>query len=319
MSDILSQEEIDALLKGMDDGDIGIDEFQDNGSVNIYDFNNQERIVRRRIPSLEMINERFSKLFRTSLFKFLHRSPEIFMSGIQVQKFSEYIYGLRVATNLNIVRLPPLRGRALIAIEPDLIFTAVDNLFGGGGQPYNTAEAREFTLTEIRVIQIFIDMIFNDLKEAWAPVMDLNFEHISSEINPNFANIAGSEEIVLVSTVNVELEGGRGDINIVMPYSMLEPIKALLDVIGNDNGEANTQWKLALRNGIMAAKVGMNSLLVEKNLSIRDVLHFKKGDVIPVDMPKTVLLKAEGIPVFTGKACTSDGHYAVQIIDKVRA
>jgi flagellar motor switch protein FliM len=320
MNDLLSQEEINALLQGMDDGDIEIeiDEFQDKGSAKNYDFNNQERIVRRRIPTLEMINERFSKYFRVSVFKFLRRSPEIFISGIQVQKFSEYIYGLRVATNLNIIRLAPLRGRALIVIDPDLIFTAVDNLFGGGGKIYNTAEAREFTLTETRVIQIFIDMIFNDLKEAWAPVMELNFEHVSSEINPHFANIVGAEDIVVVSTINVALEGGGGDINIVMPYSMIEPIRALLDVIEDDSDETDLQWKLALRNEIMGAKVTMNSLLVEKTLSIREVLHFKKGDVVPVEMLKTVLLKTEGVPIFTGKACTSDGHYAVQIIDKVR-
>ena len=322
MSDLLSQEEIDALLKGVDDGDfeIEIDEFQDKGGAKDYDFRSQERIVRRRIPTLEMINERFSKYLRTSLFKFLHRSPEIFISGIQIQKFSEYVHGLRVPTNLNIIRFSPLRGRALIVIEPNLIFTAVDNFFGGGGQFYNnTAEAREFTLTEMRVIQILIDMIFNDLKEAWEPVMALNFEYISSEINPHFASIVGTEDIVVISTVNIALEGGGGDINIVMPYSMIEPIRALLDAIGDDSDESDIQWKIALRKEILGAQVNMNSLLVEKNLSIREVLHLKKGDVIPIDMPKTVLLKVEGVPVFTGKSCTSEGYYAVQISDKVRA
>jgi len=320
MSDLLLQEEIDALLKGVDDGDfeIEIDEFKDKDSAKNYDFSSQERIVRRRIPTLEMINERFSKYLRNSLFKFLHRSPEIFISGIQIQKFSAYIRGLHVPTNLNIIRFSPLRGRALIVIEPNLIFTAVDNFFGGGGQFYNTAEAREFTLTEMRVIQILIDMIFNDLKEAWEPVMELNFEYISSEINPHFASIVGAEDIVVISTVNVALEGGGGDINIVMPYSMIEPIRALLDVIGDDSDETDIQWRVALRNEVLGAEVSVNSLLVEKNLSIREVLHLKKGDVIPVDIPKTVLLKVEGVPVFTGKACTSEGYYAVQIIDKVR-
>jgi flagellar motor switch protein FliM len=321
MSELLSQEEIDALLKGVDDGDfeIEIDDFKDKGVAKNYDFSSQERIVRRRIPTLEMINERFSKYLRTSLFKFLHRSPEIFISGIQVQKFSEYVHGLRVPTNLNIIRFSPLRGRALIVIEPNLIFTAVDNYFGGGGQFYNnTAEAREFTLTETRVIQILIDMIFNDLKQAWEPVMALNFEYMSSEINPHFANIVGAEDIVVISTINIALEGGGGDINIVMPYSMIEPIRALLDAIGDDSDETDIQWKVALRNEILGAKVSMNGLLVEKNLSIREILHFKKGDVIPVDMPKTVMLKVEGVPVFTGKACTSESYYAVQIIDKVR-
>ncbi|MGZ8163619.1 MAG: flagellar motor switch protein FliM [Methylobacter sp.] len=321
MSDLLLQEEIDALLKGVDDGDfeIEIDEFQDQGSAKNYDFSSQERIVRRRIPTLEMINERFSKYLRNSLFKFLHRSPEIFISDIQIQKFSEYIRGLCVPTNLNIIRFSPLRGRALIVIQPNLIFTAVDNFFGGGGQLSNTAEAREFTLTEMRVIQILIDMIFNDLKQAWEPVMELNFEYMSSEINPHFANIVGAEDIVVISTVNIALEGGGGDINIVMPYSMIEPIRALLDTIGDDSDETDIQWKLALRNEILEAEVSVNSPMVEKTLSIREVLHLKKGDVIPVDMPKTVLLKVEGVPVFTGKACASEGYYAVQIIDKVRA
>jgi flagellar motor switch protein FliM len=207
----------------------------------------------------------------------------------------------------------------LIVLEPNLIFTTVDNFFGGGGRFYNnTAEAREFTPTEMRVIQILIDMIFIDLKDAWEPVMELNFEYMSSEINPSFANIVGAEDIVVISTVNVALEGGGGDINIVMPYSMIEPIRALLDTIGDDSDETDFKWKLALRNEILGAEVIMNGLLVEKQLFIREILQLKKGDVIPVDMPKMAMIKVEGVPVFTGRACTSEGYYAVQIIDKVR-
>jgi flagellar motor switch protein FliM len=321
MSDLLSQDEINALLQGVDDGDIEteIDEFQDQGSAKNYDFSSQERIVRRRIPTLEMINERFSKSLRTSLFKFLHRSPEVFMSGIQIRKFSQYVDGLHVPANLNIIRFSPLRGRALIEIDPALIFTVVDNFFGGGGQFYsNTGEAREFTLTEMRIVHLLLDMMFKNLKEAWKPVMELNFEYMSSEINPSFASIVGAEDIVVISTVNIALESGGGDINIVMPYAMIEPIRALLDTIGDDTDESDLKWKLTLRNEVMGAKMNLNALLVEKQISIGEVLHFKKGDVIPIDVPKTVLVKAEGIPVFTGKACVSEGYYAVQIIDKVR-
>ena len=322
MSDLLSQEEIDALLKGVDDGNFEIeaDEFQDKSGAKNYDFSSQERIVRRRIPTLEMINERFSRYLRTSLLKFLHHAPEIFIADIQIQKFSEYIRGLQTPTNLNIIRFSPLRGRALIVIEPSLIFSAVDSFFGGGGHFYKSIEEREFTPTEMRVIQILIDMIFNDLKEAWEPVMALNFEYMSSEVNPYFANIVAAEDIVVVSTINIMLEGSGGSINIVMPYSMIEPIRALLDTIGddsNDSDETDSQWKLALRNEILGVEVNMYSPLVEKSISIREVLHLKKGDVIPIDMPKTVMLKVEGAPVFTGKACTSEGYYAVQIIDKI--
>lgn len=321
MSDLLSQDEINALLQGVDDGDIEteIDDFQDKGSAKSYDFSSQERIVRRRTPTLEMINERFSKSLRTSLFKFLHRSPEVFMSGIQIRKFSQYLDGLHVPANLNIIRFSPLRGRALIEIEPSLIFTVVDNFFGGGGQFYsNAGEAREFTLTEMRIVQILLDMMFKNLKEAWKPVMELNFEYMSSEINPSFASIVGPEDIVVISKVNIALESGGGDINIVMPYAMIEPIRALLDTIGDDSDESDIKWKRALRNEVMNAKMNLGALLAEKKITIKDVLYFKKGDVIPIEMPKTVLLKAEGIPVFTGKACVSEGFYAVQVIDKVK-
>jgi flagellar motor switch protein FliM len=330
MSDLLSQAEIDALLNGVSDGDIetedesdfyaeaGTEEFSEKGVVREYDFASQERIVRGRMPTLEMVNERFARFIRISLFNFLRRSAEIFISGIQVQKFSEYIQGLLVPTNLTIVRFNPLRGKALIVIDPRLVFTVVDNFFGGAGQFYNQTEGREFTPTEMRVVRIIIDMIFKDLKEAWKPVMELDFEYVSAEINPRFANIIGPGEIIVISTIHVELEGGGGDVNIAMPYAMLEPIRELLDAISSDSGEVDGGWQAALRGEVLRAEVSINSLLVEKNMTIRDVMRLKKGDVIPIDMPETVILKAEGIPVFEGKVGISDGNYAIQIIDKVK-
>jgi flagellar motor switch protein FliM len=323
MSDLLSQAEIDALLNGVDDGGfdsetiIDIDDFEDDGSIRVYDFSSQERIVRGRMPTLEMVNERFSRLFRISLFNFLRRSAEIFISGIQVQKFSEYIQGLLVPTNLSIVKFNPLRGRALIVMEPRLVFTVVDNFFGGNGQFYNQAEGKEFTPTEMRIISLIIEMIFKDLREAWKPVMELNFEYVSSEVNPRFANIVDPGEIVVISTIHVELEGGGGDINITMPYSMVEPIRDLLDAISGDSGDIDGSWQSALRNEVLRAPLKLNSLLVEKNMSLREVMRLKKGDVIPIDMPETVKLKAEGIPVFAAKVGISDGNYALQIVEKI--
>lgn len=333
MSDLLSQAEIDALLNGVSDGDIetDADEFEsefysepevsaleERGVVKEYDLTSQERIVRGRMPTLEMVNERFARFIRISLFHFLRRSAEIFISGIQVQKFSEFIQGLLVPTNLTVVKFHPLRGKALIVIEPRLVFTVVENFFGGGGQFYNQAEGREFTPTEMRVVRIIIDMIFKDLKEAWRPVMDMDFEYVSSEINPRFANIIGPAEIIVISTIHVELEGGGGDINIAMPYAMLEPIRELLDAISSDSGEIDGSWQAALRSEVMRVEVGVNSQLVEKTMTIRDVMRLKKGDVIPIDMPESVILKAEGIPIFEGKVGLSDGNYAIQIIDKAK-
>jgi len=321
-ADLLSQDEIDALLHGVDDGDVETDAEVDEsvaGDTRQYDFNSQERIVRGRMPTLEMVNERFARYFRISLFNFLRRSAEISISGIQIQKFSEYVQSLFVPTNLNIVRFAPLRGRALIVMEPRLVFTAVDNFFGGGGQFYNKVEGREFTPTEMRIIRLIIDLIFKDLKEAWKPVLELNFEYMNSEVNPAFANIVSPAEIVVVSTVHIELEGGGGDINIAMPYSMIEPIRDLLDAgISSDQGESdNNRWQISLRNEVMRSTVNMNSMLVEKKMKLSDVLHFKKGDVIPIDLPKEVMLRAESIPVFRGEVGLSDGNYAVKISEKI--
>lgn len=320
MSDLLSQEEIDALLYGVDEGEISTEseEEQDKNVIREYNFASQERIIRGRMPTMEMINERFTRLFRISLFLFLRRSSEVFISGIQVKKFSEYLFGLHVPTNLNIVRFAPLRGRALIVMESRLVFTLVDNYFGGVGQFYNKAEGREYTPTELRVIRLMIDTIFKDLKEAWMPVMDLNFEYLGSEINPQFANIVSPAEIVVISTIHVELEGGGGDINITMPYSMLEPIRELLVAISSDSGERDGGWQLSLRNEIFRAGVNVNSILVEKSMTLREVMLLKKGDVIPIEMPKTVTLRAEGVPIFEGKVGVSDGNYAVQIIERAK-
>jgi len=318
-ADLLSQDEIDALLHGVDDGDVETDEVEEESPDGIreYDFNSQERIVRGRMPTLEMINERLARLFRISLFNFLRRSAEISISGIQVMKFSEYIQSLYVPTNLNIVRFSPLRGRALIVMEPRLVFTAVDNFFGGGGQFYNKVEGREFTPTEMRIIRLIIDLLFNDLKEAWKPVMELDFEYMNSEVNPQFANIVSPTEIVIISTIHVELEGGGGDINIAMPYAMVEPIRELLDAVTSDRGEVDGAWQDNLRKEVLRSEVDINSLLIEKNMTIQEVMNFKKGDVIPIDMPEVVAVKAEKISVFKGKVGLSDGNYAVQITEKL--
>jgi flagellar motor switch protein FliM len=318
-ADLLSQDEIDALLHGVDDGDVETEPVDDevNRGARSYDFNSQERIVRGRMPTLEMVNERFARHFRIALFNFLRRAAEISVSGIQVQKFSEFIQGLFVPTNLNVIRMSPLRGRALIVMEPRFVFTAVDNFFGGGGQFYNKVEGREFTPTEMRIIRLIIDMIFKDLAEAWKPVMDIEFEYINSEVNPQFANIVSPSEIVVISTIHVELEGGGGDINIAMPYTMIEPIRELLDAVTSDRGEVDGRWQESLRVEIMRSEVTLNSKLIEKEMAISEVIELKKGDVIPIEMPETVLLEVENVPVFRGKLGLCDGNYAIEIVEKM--
>ena len=319
-ADLLSQDEIDALLHGVDGGDVETESGLDgsSGEAGSYDFTSQDRIVRGRMPTLEMVNERFARYFRISLFNFLRRSTEISISGIQMLKFSEYVHSLFVPTNLNIVKIKPLRGSALFVFDPSLVFTIVDTYFGGSGKFHNKVEGREFTATEMRVVRIVLDIVFKDLMKAWEPVLKLEYEYINSEVNPQFANIVSPTEVMVVSTIHLELEGGGGDIQFSLPYTMLEPIRELLDAgIQSDRGDTDVRWKSSLRNDIKTADVDLHSVLLKKEMSLKDVLSFKEGDILPIDLPEQVIIESGEMPLFRGKLGVSNDRFAVKLQEKM--
>lgn len=321
VSDILSQDEIDALLHGVDSGDVETekDDHLPDGSARSYNFSSQDRIVRGRLPTLEMINERFARHFRISLFNMLRRSPEISVGGVQMLKFTEYVHSLFVPTSLNMVQINPLRGTALFIFDPKLVFIVVDNFFGGEGRFYTRIEGREFTPTEMRVIQMLLQQVFKDLKEAWTPVMKVDFEYINSEVNPQFANIVSPTEVVVVTTFHIELDGGGGDLHVTMPYSMIEPIRELLDAgMQSDRSEVDERWLIALREEMQEAPVKVNAILAETDISIRDLLNMKAGDVIPINVPETVVLRAEDVPVYRGIFGVSGGRNSIKVIEAVK-
>ncbi len=209
VQDLLSQDEIDALLHGVDDGLVQTETAAEPGSVKSYDLTSQDRIVRGRMPTLEMINERFARYTRISMFNMLRRSADVAVGGVQVMKFGEYVHSLYVPTSLNLVKIKPLRGTALFILDAKLVFKLVDNFFGGDGR-HAKIEGREFTPTELRVVRMVLEQAFIDLKEAWQAIMEVNFEYINSEVNPAMANIVGPSEAVVVSTFHIELDGGGG-------------------------------------------------------------------------------------------------------------
>jgi flagellar motor switch protein FliM len=264
--DILSQDEVDALLNGLGGDDIQqnkpeLDEF---GKPRRYDFGNEERIIRGRMPTLEMINERFARYLRINLFNMLRRSAEISVGGVQVMKFSEYVHTLFVPTSLNLIQLQPLRGTGLIVFEPKLVFTILDNYFGGEGRFQARIEGREFTATELRVIRMVLNLCFTDLTEAWSPVMPVKFEFVSHEVNPQFANIVSPSEVVVISTFHIELDGGGGDLHITLPYSMLEPIRELLDTgLQSDRSADDGRWAKSMREELMLADVTVSATLAQ--------------------------------------------------------
>jgi flagellar motor switch protein FliM len=320
VTDLLSQDEIDALLHGVDD----VEEVEDvleteNDSAVNFDFSSQDRIVRGRMPTLELINERFARHMRISLFNMLRKTAEVSINGVQMMKFGEYQNTLYVPTSLNMVRFRPLKGTALITMEARLVFILVENFFGGDGRFHAKIEGREFTPTERRIIQLLLKIVFEDYKEAWSPVMGVEFEYLDSEVNPSMANIVSPTEVIVVSSFHIEVDGGGGDFHVVMPYSMVEPIRELLDAgVQSDKMETDVRWSSALRDEIMDVPVNFRVNLLEQDISLRDLMELRPGDVIPINMPENATMFVEDLPTYRVKMGRSGEKLAVQISEKIQ-
>ena len=317
MQDLLSQDEIDALLHGVDDGDIDTDDEQSEGGIRSYDLASQDRIVRGRMPTLEMINERFARYTRISLFNLLRRNADVSTGGVQIMKFGEYIHTLYVPTSLNIVKMRPLRGAGLFIFDAKLVFKLVDNFFGGDGR-HAKIEGREFTPTENRVVQMVLQQVFIDMKEAWNAVFKVDFEYINSEVNPAMANIVSPSEVVVISTFHIELDGGGGDLHLALPYSMIEPMRELLDAgVQSDVDEVDERWANTIRDDLLDAYVPLNTTVLENKISLRKVSNLKVGDIIPVDMPEYAVVSANKVPMFRAQLGQKNGSLALLIKEKL--
>ena len=313
-ADLLSQDEIDALLHGVDTGAVEMEPPPAPGEARSYDFASQDRIVRGRLPTLEMINERFARTWRIGLFNLLRRSADLSVRGIDLVRFGEYMHSLQVPTNLNLVKMKPLRGTAIVMFEPRLVFTVVDNFFGGAGKYPAKIEGREFTPTEMRVIQLLLKQTFADLVDAWAPVMPVEFEYLNSEVNPHFANIISPRDYIVVSRFHVELEGGGGELHVALPYSMLEPIREQLDAgMQSDRIEKDESWTRAMRAQLQDAEVELSSAIARRQITLRELCGLRVGDVIPIDLPSTVQLQVEQMPLFSGEFGIHNGHNAIKV------
>ncbi|ABM24277.1 MULTISPECIES: flagellar motor switch protein FliM [Shewanella] len=318
MSDLLSQDEIDALLHGVDDVDDDDDLDAASQDARSYDFSSQDRIVRGRMPTLEIVNERFARHLRISMFNMMRRAAEVSINGVQMLKFGEYVHTLFVPTSLNMVRFSPLKGTALITMEARLVFILVDNFFGGDGRFHAKIEGREFTPTERRIVQLLLKIIFEDYKDAWAPVMDVEFDYLDSEVNPAMANIVSPTEVVVINSFHIEVDGGGGDFHITMPYSMIEPIRELLDAgVQSDKQDTDMRWSQALHDEIMDVKVGFDACVVEHELTLKDVMNFKAGDIIPVELPEYIMMKIEDLPTYRCKMGRSRDNLALKIYEKI--
>jgi flagellar motor switch protein FliM len=312
--DILSQDEVDALLRGVTGEPEEAESDSGASGIRNYDIGRQERIVRGRMPTLEIINERFARNFRIGMFNLIRRTAEISVGPVAVIKYSEFVRNLVVPTNLNLVHMQPLRGTALFVFDPNLVFLVVDNLFGGDGRYHMRVEGRDFTLAEQRIIRKMLDVVFEEYQRAWEPIYPVELEYVRSEMNTQFANIATPTEVVVVTTFNIELGTSGGDFHICMPYSMIEPIRdQLTSTMQADRAEADERWVTEMGLQVQDAEVELVANLGEAPITLRQILDLKSGDVISLDLPEAVVAEVDGVPVFECHYGQKNGQLALKV------
>lgn len=315
MNEHLSQEEIDTLLKGVDSGEIDTNSKRTatSGEVMPYELGVQDLTHGVHLPAMDRVNGHFARSFEKNLSTMLRRTVEVSAEGIKLHRFGDFATSLKVPTNLNLININPLHGTGLFVIETELVLTAVDNYFGGDGRYQVNIDDREFTPAENRVIRLLLDMSFTDLVSAWEPLLNLDFVYLRSEHDAQFAGIVSSDETVVVSSFSVTFDGGSGAFHIVMPNAMLDPIKDL-DANGAEQNGIDKEWIRALKDGIKRAIVDVDCAMAHTKLTLSEVLKLNPGDVIPVDIPEMVTVRATNTPIFRGVIGVSNGKNAVQFV-----
>jgi flagellar motor switch protein FliM len=312
--DFLSQDEVDALLNGVTGATDEPVAPQDTSGPQSYNMGKQERIVRGRMPTLEVINERFARLLRIGLFNFTRRTAEISVGPVRVVKYSEFVRNLVVPTNLNLVHFKPLRGSGLLIFNPDLVFLIIDNLFGGNGQFHTRVEGREFTQTEQRIIRRMLDVVFEDLQKAWAPVYPITLEYVRSEMNTQFANIATPNEVVVATTFQIELGTVSGEFHICMPYALIEPVRDLLySSLQGEQVDVDKRWVKLLSKQVQSADVELIVNLGRVELTLQQVLNMRPGDVISLDIAQPLVAEVDSVPIMECKCGMFNGNYALKV------
>ncbi|MBS0299003.1 MAG: flagellar motor switch protein FliM [Gammaproteobacteria bacterium] len=312
--DFLSQDEVDALLKGATGESDEVQEEEDRGGVRPYNIATQERIVRGRMPTYEIINERFARFFRIGLFNFMRRTVDIAVGPVKVIKFSEFVRNLVVPTNLNMVHMKPLRGTALMVFDPNLIFLIVDNLFGGDGRYHTRVEGRDFTQTEQRIIHRLLEVVFEDYEKSWKSVYPVKFEYIRSEMNPQFATIATPNEVVVTVTFDIDMGNQGGEFHVCIPYSMIEPIRdTLYSALQGDHLEVDKRWIKLLSQQVQGAEVELVANLGQTKVTFEQILSMQAGDIIPLEISKSITAHIDGVPVMDCRYGTMNGRYALRV------
>jgi flagellar motor switch protein FliM len=313
-NEVLSEEEVDALMNGVASGKVSGKSPPPAGEVVPYDLTDQDHIVRGRLPVLEKINANFVRLLEEGLEQMLQRTVEVEEEGLQTVRTSDYIHSLGLPVSLNFIEIPPLQGEALVVFDPAMVFTIVDIYFGGSGKCGSQIVGRDFTPTEGRIIHLVLNQLLQDLGGAWDQVLQISPRFIKSESDPQYSVLAGSREMLVISSFRMNLDDTGGEFHIAMPGSMIEPVRDVLDGGLRKNKAVNQgDWLQALQLNIQEAEVDLRGMIARTRLTLRDVVGMQPGDVIPVSMPEQVTLQVDEVPVFSGQFGVYQEHNAVSV------
>lgn len=318
MNDLLSQDEIDALLKGVQDGDIDTDTAKEKllAGIRAYDFTTQERIVRGRMPGLEISNERFARFYRNSLTSLLMRHVDTNVQGSEIIKFGEFMRTIPFPSNINIFKINPLKGYAIFLIEAPVVFAFVEFFFGSSSAKFVKSEGRAFTSIEQRIIKNVVSAALKDFASAWSGISEIEPEVVGSEMNPQLVTIVTPSEIVIKITIQLEIDEFDGKVYFCIPYSMIEPVREkLYSSIQSDKFELDRRWSEKIKETLMGSDVEIVAELGRTKLSLESLLNLEVGSVIPLSnsVKDDILIRVEKNPVYTGMPGYSRGNQAVKI------
>ncbi len=318
MSQILTQDEVDALLSGISKGDVptGTAEVRTSDEVTPYDFASQDRVIRGRMPALEIINERFARSFRTTLSTQLRKMVDISSASISIVKFGEFLKTMYVPTSLHIFRMDPIRGHALLVLESNLVFSLIEAFFGGKGTKAIKIEGREFTNIENRMIRKVADAALVDFEKAWSPVYDLSIHFVRSEVNPQFVGIVPATDLVVAAAFDLETEASTGKLIFCIPYSCLEPIRNVLETsFQSGQLEVDRVWLERFKSQIIQTRVNLTAELGRMEIKGKDLLNLEVGDVLLLDRSSTdrIDVRVEGVLKFKGYPGAFKGNRAIKI------
>lgn len=330
MNQVLSQSEVDALLAAVSDGDVGTPETSkaegqssvgsvrtDDRKITSYDLTSQDRIIRGRLPQLEVIYEKFMRAFRVSLSSSLRKIASITLTGTEFLKFGEFINTLPMPTCMSVLRFGNLRGSALFVIESKLAYALVDSFFGGADRPYTKIDGKDFTPIELQIVQKVVNLAIHDLEAAWASIEKIGCSFVRTEVNPQFVGIVPPTDVVIASTFDVELENASGTVSIVIPYATIEPIKQKLSTgfqVESDQTDKRL-WTSIIQEQLLETEMGIKVNLGETEIKLRDLMTLKVGDVIPLDQDASgeFDVEVEGVKKFKGYYGIHHGTVAVQV------